>query len=61
MFGYVYFILFVCIYFQIESSLVSCPLNETQISTLPLDDFSLMEECEAQFRQHPAEGQQDED
>ncbi|XP_016093022.1 immunoglobulin superfamily DCC subclass member 3-like [Sinocyclocheilus grahami] len=45
----------------IESSSVSCPLNETQMSTLPLDDFSLMEECEVQFRQHPAEGQQDED
>uniref|UniRef100_A0A672ML38 Immunoglobulin superfamily DCC subclass member 3 n=1 Tax=Sinocyclocheilus grahami TaxID=75366 RepID=A0A672ML38_SINGR len=38
------------------SSSVSCPLNETQMSTLPLDDFSLMEECEVQFRQHPAEG-----
>uniref|UniRef100_A0A8C1ZN86 Immunoglobulin superfamily DCC subclass member 3 n=1 Tax=Cyprinus carpio TaxID=7962 RepID=A0A8C1ZN86_CYPCA len=43
------------------SSLVSCPLNETQMSTLPLDDFSMMEECEVQFRQHPADGQQDED
>ncbi|XP_064168912.1 immunoglobulin superfamily DCC subclass member 3-like isoform X3 [Anguilla rostrata] len=34
----------------------SCPLDETQMSTLPLDDFSLVEEGETQFRELPAEG-----
>ncbi|XP_061078567.1 immunoglobulin superfamily DCC subclass member 3-like isoform X2 [Conger conger] len=34
----------------------SCPLDETQMSTLPLDDFSLVEEGETQFREPPAEG-----
>ncbi|TRZ01018.1 hypothetical protein DNTS_018529 [Danionella cerebrum] len=41
----------------IESSLVSCELNKSQMSTLPLDEFSLSRECELQFHQCPAEGQ----
>ncbi|KAA0723325.1 Immunoglobulin superfamily DCC subclass member 3 [Triplophysa tibetana] len=40
---------------MIESSLVSCSFNDTQMSTLPLDDLSLIEECEVQFQQRPAE------
>ena len=36
---------------------MSCALNETQLSTLPLDDFSLVEEDrETQFQRPPAEG-----
>ncbi|XP_012689809.2 immunoglobulin superfamily DCC subclass member 3 [Clupea harengus] len=41
-----------------ESSLVSCPFNETQISPLPLGDLSLVVEQEMQFHQLPAEGQE---
>lgn len=36
-----------------QSLLVSCSLNETQMSTLPMDDFSLVEECESQYRGRP--------
>ncbi|CDQ64353.1 unnamed protein product [Oncorhynchus mykiss] len=42
---------------MLDRSLVSCALNETQLSTLPLDDFSLVEEDrETQFQRPPAEG-----
>ncbi|XP_076148822.1 immunoglobulin superfamily DCC subclass member 3, partial [Alosa pseudoharengus] len=41
---------------MMESSLVSCPFNETQISSLPLDELSLVEERETQFHQLPLEG-----
>ncbi|KAK6294635.1 hypothetical protein J4Q44_G00354650 [Coregonus suidteri] len=43
---------------MLDSSLVSCALNETQLSTLPLDDFSLVVEGdrETQFQRPPAEG-----
>ncbi|KAG7468010.1 hypothetical protein MATL_G00138260 [Megalops atlanticus] len=39
-----------------ESAVAPCPLDETQMSTLPLDEFSLVEEGETQFRELPAEG-----
>ncbi|XP_026793262.3 immunoglobulin superfamily DCC subclass member 3 [Pangasianodon hypophthalmus] len=35
---------------MMENLLVSCSLNETQMSTLPLDDFSLMEEHQVPYR-----------
>ncbi|KAK3509540.1 hypothetical protein QTP70_001399 [Hemibagrus guttatus] len=35
---------------MMENLLVSCALNETQMSTLPLDDFSLMEEHQVPYR-----------
>nr|XP_024003295.1 immunoglobulin superfamily DCC subclass member 3 [Salvelinus alpinus] len=42
---------------MLDRSLVSCALNETQLSTLPLDDFSLVvEDRETQFQRPPAEG-----
>lgn len=53
----VFFIVNIVVFasFQIESSLVSCSFNDTQMSTLPLDDLRLIEECEVQFQQRPAE------
>ncbi|KAJ7986010.1 hypothetical protein DPEC_G00346390 [Dallia pectoralis] len=43
---------------MLESSQLSAPLNETQFSTRPLDDFSLVmaENGEPQFQELPAEG-----
>ncbi|KAG7473433.1 hypothetical protein MATL_G00095810 [Megalops atlanticus] len=41
---------------HVVESVASCPLDETQISTLPLDDFSLVWEGETQFQELPAEG-----
>ncbi|XP_031686675.1 immunoglobulin superfamily DCC subclass member 3 [Oncorhynchus kisutch] len=43
---------------MLDRSLVSCALNETQLSTLPLVDFSLVVEGdrETQFQRPPAEG-----
>ncbi|KAF4090905.1 hypothetical protein AMELA_G00031000 [Ameiurus melas] len=35
---------------MMENLLVSCSLNETQMSMLPLDDFSLMEEHQVPYR-----------
>lgn len=48
----------VCVCFQLDRSLVSYALNETQLSTLPLDDFSLVVEGdrETQFQRPPAKG-----
>ncbi|KAG5263801.1 hypothetical protein AALO_G00268760 [Alosa alosa] len=46
---------------MMESSLVSCPFNETQISSLPLDELSLVEERETQFHQLPLEGASEQD
>ncbi|XP_022523870.2 immunoglobulin superfamily DCC subclass member 3 [Astyanax mexicanus] len=44
-----------------ESLLVSCSLNETQMSTLSLDDFSLVEERRGtQYHDRPSESQLDE-
>ncbi|KAI4872662.1 hypothetical protein NFI96_026541 [Prochilodus magdalenae] len=43
-----------------ESLLVSCSLNETQMSTLPLDDFSLVEERESHYHMRPTGGLADE-
>ncbi|XP_036440392.1 immunoglobulin superfamily DCC subclass member 3 [Colossoma macropomum] len=43
-----------------ESLLVSCSLNETQMSTLPLDDFSLVEEHESHYHGRPTGGLPDE-
>ncbi|XP_026864749.2 immunoglobulin superfamily DCC subclass member 3 [Electrophorus electricus] len=45
---------------MMENLLASCSLNETQMSTLPLDDFSLLEEREPQFHRRPAEAQPNE-
>ncbi|GAA6079597.1 immunoglobulin superfamily DCC subclass member 3 [Tachysurus ichikawai] len=35
---------------MMENLLASCSLNETQLSKLPLDDFSLMEEHQVSYR-----------
>ncbi|KAL7831185.1 hypothetical protein SRHO_G00306880 [Serrasalmus rhombeus] len=43
-----------------ESLLVSCSLNEPQMSTLPLDDFSLVEEHESHYHGRPTGGLPDE-
>ncbi|KAL2077129.1 hypothetical protein ACEWY4_026633 [Coilia grayii] len=43
---------------SMESSLVSCPFSETQVSSLPLDELSLVEERETQFHQLPADGRE---
>lgn len=37
-------------FLQMENLLVSRSLNETQMSTLPLNDFSLMEEQQVPYR-----------
>ncbi|KAM6980640.1 immunoglobulin superfamily DCC subclass member 3 [Aplochiton taeniatus] len=38
---------------MLEGSLVTCPLNNTQLSTLPLDEFSLEQDVETRFQERP--------
>ncbi|XP_046898476.1 immunoglobulin superfamily DCC subclass member 3 [Hypomesus transpacificus] len=42
---------------MLDNSLVSCVLNDTQVSSLPLDGFCLEGEAETQFQQPPTGGQ----
>ncbi|KAJ8249207.1 hypothetical protein GJAV_G00232310 [Gymnothorax javanicus] len=40
----------------VVEGVATCPLDETQISHVPLDDFSLVDEGETQLQASPAEG-----
>lgn len=42
--------------FQSERSLVSYALNDTQLSTIPLDEFAVERDTETQFQEPPVAG-----